>query len=216
MHRLNSTLARPLAACPDGRSAAGPHAAEGPSARLFIAVPLPDTLKEILARRCERLRETVPFAKWVYRDDYHITVQYLGATPLQRVDAIRAKLAEAAAAQGPFGLKLSSLGAFGKSSSPQILWTGVQGELAPLEALYRRVVEAMIPFGYVPEERPYKPHITLARKYRGTEPFDARRAEASLPPLEESEWQAAELILYESRGGREPMYQPLARMPIGG
>ncbi|WMT42096.1 2'-5' RNA ligase family protein [Paenibacillus sp. D2_2] len=48
--------------------------------RLFIAIPIPSAVKQVIADWCEEQRDQLSFRKWVHQEDYHITVQFLGDT----------------------------------------------------------------------------------------------------------------------------------------
>ena len=68
--------------------------------------------------------------------------------------------------------------------------------------------------GVTPEGRPYRAHITAARKYRGSAPFAAhaeRLAELSPAP---HPWRVQELILYRTHFGRKPSYEAIRRFPL--
>jgi 2'-5' RNA ligase len=76
-------------------------------------------------------------------------------------------------------------------------------------------VEAMKPLGFIPEQRPYKPHLTLARNYAGGVPF-----EQSFLQIGESvsgtawSWQADTITLYRSNPRVKPSYEPIGVYPL--
>jgi 2'-5' RNA ligase len=178
--------------------------------RLFVAVPLPDTVRETLQKLSRRLQDEVPFQKWTHPADLHITLQFLGDTPDAKLGDLQETLQDVAAVQTDYSLSLSGLGAFGPPARPSILWTGLKGDTAQLEAVHRAVVAATSKHGYEPEDRPFRPHITLARRYNGSGPF----SKAALAPFEKevqgSEWTADRITLYRSHLGRTPMYEAVA------
>lgn len=182
--------------------------------RLFVAVPLPDELKGSLAHQVEAVRKRYPFQTWVHPEDYHVTLKFLGETPRQLLPRIEEALQEVAQRHVPFSLILEGIGSFGQPKRPRILWLGVQGELARLASLFRDVDEKMAPLGFGKEERPFRPHLTLARKYVGQTPFKIGLAgEETVAPLS---FQVKEMILYQSRLGEKPMYLPLIRFRLMG
>lgn len=180
--------------------------------RLFIAVRLPEPLRTALGEDCARLSRELEFAKWVHPEDYHITLQFLGDTGRERIPALIDALKAAAAEASPFKLELSRAGTFGTAKAPRVLWAGVAGDRTALEALHRRVVAATGPLGFVPENRPYSPHITLARKYRGAAPFPAGKlegwpgADLSAPATGEG-WEVMDFVVFATRMGASPMYE---------
>uniref|UniRef100_UPI003D1C3853 RNA 2',3'-cyclic phosphodiesterase n=1 Tax=Kroppenstedtia sanguinis TaxID=1380684 RepID=UPI003D1C3853 len=186
-----------------------------PVHRFFIAIPLPDVQKEMLAGFCEFLGEQWSFKKWVHPADYHLTVRFLGACSLHQVQVVQQILKKLSFRLQPFRLSLEGIGQFGVPTRPRILWAGVKGDLEELHRLYSDVTQALEPLGYPREKRPYHPHITLAKKYR-LHDFPHQTLDDQLPPyLDRSSWTVEELVLYETHMDRSPMYQPRAVFRLG-
>lgn len=172
--------------------------------RLFIAVPLPQEVKQKLEAWCREQKATLPFKKWVHAEDYHITVQFLGDTSPKRLEDLTASLERAATGLAPFSLEAAGVGTFGRPTSPSVLWAGVRGEVAGLESLHHRVTTENRTLGFVPEERRFSPHITLARKY----PEGARLDPQALKTMPEfGAWTADRLVIYRTHMHERPMYE---------
>ncbi|WNQ10183.1 RNA 2',3'-cyclic phosphodiesterase [Paenibacillus aurantius] len=169
--------------------------------RLFLAIPAGDESRAALREACSRLKPSAPFRKWVHPADYHITLQFLGGVPSSQIETIKEALAREPLGE-PFRLALSRLGTFGASSAPRVLWAGLQGDLPSLARLQQTVTTLMTPFGYPPEDRPFKPHITLARKAEGP----VRLEEV---PLAAADWTVTRFVLYQTHMGRSPMYEEI-------
>ncbi|MEK3733698.1 RNA 2',3'-cyclic phosphodiesterase [Paenibacillus sp. FSL M8-0334] len=174
--------------------------------RLFIAVHLPEEASANIREWAEKLSGQASFRKWVHPADYHVTVQFLGDTPAGRIPEIVQALQTAASAHAPFMLGVSNAGVFGTNASPRILWAGLNGDIKALSALHRSVVSSMEAFGYVPESRPYRPHITVARKFEGKFPFMMDLLGSGPNPIQ---WKVDELTLFRTRLGHSPMYEKL-------
>ncbi|PYI57392.1 RNA 2',3'-cyclic phosphodiesterase [Paenibacillus flagellatus] len=187
------------------------HNTQDEHPRLFVAVPIPSGLKAQVAAAANGLKKTLPFKKWVHPDDLHITLKFLGEVVPSSVAAVEAELERIAARSTPFPLRLQGAGTFGAPMAPRILWVGLAGKLQALRDLQADVERQLAPLGYPTEDRPYSPHVTLARQYAGGAPArkDAVRglfpADAE-PPLE---WAADRIVLYRSHLGRTPMYEPV-------
>ena len=159
--------------------------------RLFIAIELPDEIKRLLGR----MRTEIPGSRWVPMEQIHLTLAFLG-----EVDDATLKLltAELASIQAPgFRLCFSATGCFPDRRRPRVLWVGLEPEplLNNLASLVRKAVLACnIP----QEERPFSPHITLARlKFPATRevaPFLDQPQKDGLPPIG-----VREFILFQSR-----------------
>ncbi|WP_055105702.1 RNA 2',3'-cyclic phosphodiesterase [Paenibacillus ihumii] len=184
---------------------------EGEKWRLFIAVPLPDEVKNRLNDWCQKRQDELKFRKWVHPADYHITVQFLGDTPSSRVQAILEGLREAVSGIEPFQLEAAGIGAFGRPAQPRVLWSGVQGDLAALHGLQSRVTAVNTRLGYVAEERPYAPHITLARKFA-----EAERLKEPLTNkgISFGDWTNDTILLYRTRVTVSPMYEVVGIVPL--
>ncbi|MFE4713045.1 RNA 2',3'-cyclic phosphodiesterase [Paenibacillus sp. NPDC056722] len=187
--------------------------------RLFVAVPVPPAIRESLGSLCQSLATEVSFAKWTHPEDYHITLQFLGDTAKQDIPGLIAALKKVAAAGTPFELSLESFDTFGLPASPRVLWAGLSGELEKLNALQSAVTNATVPLGFVAEDRSYKPHLTLARKYRGDIPYKAEFVEFSEVLRQKREhlssirhWTVDSLVLYATRMCAIPMYENVENM----
>jgi RNA 2',3'-cyclic 3'-phosphodiesterase len=186
-----------------------------PDLRLFVAVPLDPRVRDSLKRWTLDLRKDWPFQKWVHPDDLHITLKFLGSTSSQRKDQLIDLLQGAASELHGFRLEIGALGAFGKPSMPSVLQAGLRGELETLRALQKRVEQAAAGLGFEPESRAYQPHVTLARRYQGQEPFQRRwTEEASLPADSTWSWDVSSFTLYQSHLSRSPMYEALHTFPL--
>ncbi|MGG2201569.1 RNA 2',3'-cyclic phosphodiesterase [Paenibacillus validus] len=185
-----------------------------PKFRLFVAVPLPEQVRLAVSAWQNVLKRDLPFAKWVHPDDLHITLLFIGNVNAERLHEVRAALdAACTGASGKtFNLQLGKLGTFGKKQSPSVLWADIQGELAPLGAIQRRVETAMQDLlGIEPEQRAYKPHLTLARTYNGTWVWSPELMRLHPPTDEASAWRCDEVVLYRSHLGQTPMYEPVSK-----
>lgn len=138
--------------------------------RAFIAVPLPGSLLDELAALQRRLERQVPprSVRWVNPNGIHLTLQFLGDTPLDKLPAIQDALAVVAQNASACTFTVGGLGCFPNLRRPRVVWVGVQEPSGRLAALQDAVEEAMAHFGYVPEGRGFTPHLTLGRVQRHT------------------------------------------------
>lgn len=182
--------------------------------RLFVALPLPDEQQRLLAETMKDLQARCRFRTWVHPADLHVTLTFIGSTAPERQPDIETALERVAARSLPLPLKLGPIGTFGQTQAPRVLWIGLQGDgLKALRSLQADVASELALLGYPPEERPYSPHITLARQYNGETPARADWSQAA--PYkgdtadQESGWQADRLVLFRSHTRQPPMYEPL-------
>ncbi|HET9200278.1 MAG TPA: RNA 2',3'-cyclic phosphodiesterase [Dehalococcoidia bacterium] len=131
--------------------------------RLFIALELPEAMKEELAAAQERLRARLKVRlKWVRPESIHLTLKFLGYVDEDRAQTIGANLSQAVSSHGELSLHLGGLGSFG-GRRPRVVWVGVGGDVEELAALQRSIDREMATLGFEPEVRGYNAHLTLAR-----------------------------------------------------
>ncbi|MCH7970265.1 MAG: RNA 2',3'-cyclic phosphodiesterase [Chloroflexi bacterium] len=136
--------------------------------RLFIAIELPRKLKRefIDLARSFRPREHER-VRWIGQEAMHLTLKFLGDTPTDRVSDIITSLERAASSTGKFSIKVGRTGCFPSFRDPRICWVGLSGELRRLEQLQGRVEGGLVALGFEPEDRKFKPHVTVGRTRPG-------------------------------------------------
>jgi 2'-5' RNA ligase len=179
---------------------------------LFVATPVPDDRLAELERATEPLRAQWPEARWIPAANQHVTLKFLGATPVDAIVPVGEVLAGAALDASPGMVALKGFGAFPKPARARVLWAGIDDPAGLLSGLAGSLDGALEPLGFDAETRAYTPHLTLAR-------FRAPVRIAELPeqhPAPEP-FPVTEMILYRShtspKGAR---YEALAHYPLGG
>jgi 2'-5' RNA ligase len=124
--------------------------------RLFVAIALPDAVKEQLTQ----LHFGLPGARWVERPNLHLNLRFIGEVDGGRYDDIRASLAEVS--HSPFLLSLKGTGFFPPKQQPHTLWVGIE-KSEPLTVLRNRVVSLLAKAGVPRDGRKYAPHVAVAR-----------------------------------------------------
>lgn len=165
-----------------------------PEARLFLALWPPESVRDALVQAVstwawpDAARRTRP-------ERLHATVHFIGGVPVVRLEELKQELA---VPFEPFEWELSR---------PDV-WQGSIAVLRPAETpptlarLYERLAARLRVLGLPVEDRPFRPHVTLARKARGLAP------PAQVPPVR---WRAEDgyrLVRTLPAGGG---YEPLAR-----
>lgn len=131
--------------------------------RLFVAIEIPEPVRREIARRVAGLRDRLPRARWVDPEMIHLTLLFLGETPEDRVPALSAKLRDAFARHPLLDVRLYGGGTFPPRRPARVAWVGLEApeELAAVQA--DAVAAAVEAVGFQPEDRPFRPHVTLAR-----------------------------------------------------
>jgi 2'-5' RNA ligase len=143
--------------------------------RSFVAIELPEEAKAGLARLRRGLeRDEHRFVKWVDPQGIHLTLKFLGNIPSSRVTEMTEAMEKAVQGVSPFRVEVSGLGAFPSLRQPRVFWVGVSGELDKLSRLQQNIDSALAARGFAKEERPFAPHLTLARVREGASPPERR------------------------------------------
>jgi 2'-5' RNA ligase len=109
-------------------------------------------------------------------------------------------------------LRLAGGGRFGTLRRPQVMWTGLDGDLAPLADLAERLRAAVGGLGIPVEDRPFRAHLTLGR-WRPGRPADGALSQR-LTDYRGPAWPVTEVRLLESHLGREARYEAVAAWPL--
>ena len=127
------------------------------SKRLFVAIDLPDSTRQLLAD----LDPDIRGVRWTELDQMHLTLGFFGDVPQDIELKLREKLS--AIGFGAFFLPVNGVGAFSSKGAAKIIWIGVGKAHPHLFQIHKRVQEAALAVGIEPELRPWHPHITIAR-----------------------------------------------------
>ena len=132
--------------------------------RSFIAIELPDELKEGLAQLQAQLKSSNPSSvKWVDPFGIHLTLKFLGNIDVAIISEITQAIKAAAQEISPFHVEVKGLGVFPNLRRVQVVWVGMGGEVDKLRQLQKRIEFNLAPLGFAAETRPFTPHLTLAR-----------------------------------------------------
>jgi len=189
--------------------------------RLFVAAEigarlasqaedLIDALRKRVAEQAPRTRVT-----WLTVARLHITITFIGNLDRGRVEAVVSAL-EPPLHVPPLDLSLAGAGVFPQHGPPRAVWAGIGLGRESLMAAEREVVSRLAGIGIGGEDRPYRPHLTLARVreaagLRSTRLFDG---------LEQNSLGTTRIdaiTLFESRlSPTGPTYVPMLRTSLAG
>jgi len=138
--------------------------------RTFIAIKIPPqkALKDTIQALKYKFEKSK--IKWVNTEDFHLTLHFLGETSPEQIEKINEILNCTALQNAPFEIELKELGAFYKNRQPLVIWVGI-AENKKLTNLFSRLRESLSENGFILEDRPFSPHLTLGR-VKQIEDFD--------------------------------------------
>jgi 2'-5' RNA ligase len=181
---------------------------EGLGVRTFVAIKPPGSVLDAIAARTAGLE--IPDARLTPRAQWHITLQFLGDTA--DVDAVIALLD--ALDTAPAIVQLSHAEPLGNPRRAKVFAVMVAEGGAWMRSLAEEIARRLEPTGFVPEDRPFLPHLTLAR-CRRTTPMTAARAAVGEDPIGDP-WFVDHVVVYESRLGSGPAEHLVrATVPLG-
>lgn len=125
--------------------------------RLFTGLALPILLRQRLALLGDG---GIPGARWTERENFHLTLTFIGEVNEAEAEDIDAALETIRAPRFP--LRLQGTGSFSARNDPKVLWAGVADSPA-LRRLKEKIDRALQRAGIAFEKRKYTPHVTLAR-----------------------------------------------------
>lgn len=180
--------------------------------RAFIAIELPESIREALAREQARFRGVCPDARWTRPEGIHLTLKFLGQISDDQVEEVKKALGQLARFD-KFKVQAKGFGFFPNAKRPRVFWAGLEAppDLARLAA---QVESATAAIGFSPENRAFSPHLTLARFNvpRPQPKLQALLAEQSEPTL--GTFEVSEFFLWESKlSPRGAEYRKVARFP---
>ena len=182
--------------------------------RIFIAVEIPKTVKESIAKLQAELGEVVEGIKWVGAEQIHLTLKFLGNIRPDRVDAVKAAIDEAASRSTPFTLTASGVGAFPSTARARVIWVGL-GDDPGLTALHENMEAALEEVGFDQGERPFKAHLTIGR-VRGRVGEIGERLDAARWQPDET-FEVTQVTVFKSELRRSgALHTPLHKAILGG
>ena len=131
--------------------------------RTFIAFDTPPEFKRILSDIQSELRRTDADIRWEPPEKFHGTIKFLGDTNEDILPQISQNIRSVITRFKAIELQFDRFGCFPNERRPKILWVGCKYTDSSAEALKTELDKALLPYGFEPEERAFRPHITLGR-----------------------------------------------------
>jgi 2'-5' RNA ligase len=179
--------------------------------RLFTALDLPDDVVHNLETFVARLKPTAKI-QWSPPANLHITTKFIGEWPEEKLPQLQSALA-AVPERPEIDVTIAKVGFFPNERSPKVFWCGIEAPgLAALAADTEAATESV---GIAREERPYSPHLTLARIKNRPDLRPLHRAIAEAPSLAFGRFSVRSFFLYRSQlRPTGSVYTKLAEFPF--
>ena len=187
--------------------------------RLFFGVDLDPAVRDGIAqhvRDCrERLGPDASRCTWVARDDYHITLAFLGERSQADVARVAAACERPLPVE-PFAFEVGGFGAFPSWSHVRVVWAGVAEGAARVALVARCLAERVRSAGVTLADDRFHPHVTVARVRQPSPRLSARFADAiEAMPAIAGRTRMDHVTLFDSRAGAHGRrYVPLLRVTL--
>lgn len=158
--------------------------------RAFIALELPQEIKQAIADYVTPLRALDKGVSWTKAENVHLTLKFLGDTPKQQIEKVAAALREICASFAPIAAEIAGAGVFPNEHRPRVLWIGMKESSGKLAELAQRIESECRRLGFEKEERAFTPHLTIGRVKEG-------KAANVVKALRESPFPARQIVFEE-------------------
>lgn len=188
--------------------------------RAFIALKTPREWDEKLEELQRELKSKFGSGafRWVKPEQIHITLRFFGWVTTTQADELMALLPLVCAKHRRFTLHCEALGTFPNVRKPRVFWAGLKGDIAEAGALQNEIASATHDLGEPPEDRPFKPHLTLARlKDPEREHVADLEHVISRGFAIDFAWEVSTVLLMQSHlSPQGATYETMAQFPLGG
>lgn len=131
--------------------------------RSFVAIDIPESIRQQLDDLILKLRESRADVKWVKPKSIHLTLKFLGNVEEDRIPKIIDVMRKIVENVSPFTVSVEGTGVFPNERRPRVLWVGVQKGSETLIRLASNLDSRLTALGFEREKRSYSPHLTLGR-----------------------------------------------------
>lgn len=184
--------------------------------RLFLAAEVPEMLRVGCASLIDEFKPLIPGARWARPDGIHITFKFLGSTEPRIIPTIGEVVSGLARETAAFDLITGPPGVFGSRQRPRVFWIAVEGETETAARLAERLEEALEPLGFERENRPHRPHLTLARFETSVRTMLPETLLLRASAMAGAKIPVESLVLFQSYPGRGgSRYVAQGRFPLG-
>lgn len=182
--------------------------------RLFIAVELNPAVQEAIGLIQDQLKKSGADVKWVRFKDIHLTLKFLGDTPVDKIDAIAAVLQEATSLVKSFTMEIKELGAFPKISSPRVIWLGLEAGKDQAKQIATTLEEKLEPLGIKREEREFAAHVTIGRTRSSQNSFALSKVMKEFKPAPSTQEVDHIALIKSTLTPQGPVYEVLRRADL--
>ena len=185
--------------------------------RTFLAISIPCSTE--FPAMVERLKKNLTHEKFINYcrpENIHLTLKFLGSTPVDDIPAIIEACQKVAKKHQPFTMDFDRTGLFGSNHVPRVLWLGMNNQPKALFDLEEELLDAFDALGYMRDRQNFVPHLTVCRIKSLVDKQFFMKIYDSIEPKTYLHADVKELVYYQSiLQPTGPIYKVLKKIPLG-
>jgi 2'-5' RNA ligase len=182
--------------------------------RTFIAIELPEKIKEEIGQLQAPLKKTGAFVSWVKPGNIHVTLKFLGEVPEEKIEEVSSATERAVEGVGSFSMSLKGTGGFPNLRRPRVIWIGTGSGGEELSRLAERMEQEMEKIGFPKENRKFSPHFTIGR-VKSPKNIEALAGKVESTEFQTEEIQVTEVVVMRSQlHPTGAIYTPMKKVPL--
>jgi 2'-5' RNA ligase len=184
--------------------------------RSFLAIETPRTIQKKIEEIQEDLKSSRADVRWVSPEKIHLTLKFFGNIDESKIDPIVKSIERPVRTNPPFSLKVRGVGAFPYLKNPRVIWMGLVDEREVLVSLQKQLERELEKMGFEPEERAFRPHLTLGRVKSGRGREELAGRIERYKEEEFGDFPVEKIVLFKSDlKPTGPIYTPLRELKLG-
>ncbi|WP_226583864.1 RNA 2',3'-cyclic phosphodiesterase [Halobacillus litoralis] len=181
------------------------------SSHYFIGIKTDQKIADALQEWQEVLSESMSYRNWTNREDFHITLKFLGGTAEEIIDEYIEEI-KSQSWPSPFNVGIGPAGSFGERTCPRVFFAEVE-KASELMEIKRKIEKTGHLLGIDEESRKYHPHVTLAKQQaEGRSPL----SQEHIPVIFQSNYQMKvhAFSVFKIHPGKQPKYEKVADIDL--
>ena len=186
--------------------------------RSFIAIEIPEEIKKELASVRDELKKYLGKASkvsWARAETTHLTIKFLGDVPEEKIRATEDALRLSTRGIKALTVSVAGIGCFPNLENPRVLFAGTLGS-EELKNLHAAIEGSLYAIGFKKDEKPFKPHLTIARI---KSPIEGKKLSKAIKELKtdiKADFIADSVILFKSElSSKGAVHTPIAKINLG-
>jgi 2'-5' RNA ligase len=182
--------------------------------RVFVAVELPEKIKNQIAVVQSELKKTQAQVSWVKPGNIHVTLKFLGEVGEEKMKEVFIAAERGGKGTKKFRMSLKGLGGFPNLNRPRVIWVGTASGEKELCELQGRVETELEKVGFSRDDRKFSAHFTLGRA-RFPNGLEGLAEKVEKTEFSSPEFTVEQVVVMQSQlNPAGSIYTPLKKIPL--